>query len=121
MQPRIWEDVPADDARVRETAEALRLPPVIARLLCQRGLGDPEAAQRFLHPELAQLHDPFLLTGMREAVDRLLGAIARAEPIAIHGDYDVDGVTSTVILRRAIDGQFPQVLDKSGRLSHSEI
>jgi single-stranded-DNA-specific exonuclease len=103
MQPRIWEDVPADEARVRETAEALHLPTVIARLLCQRGLGDPDAARRFLHPELTQLHDPFLLTDMREAVDRLLAAIARAEPIAIHGDYDVDGVTSTVILRRAIE------------------
>ena len=103
MQPRIWEDVPADEARVRETAAALGLPPIIARLLCQRGLDDPEAARRFLHPELTQLHDPFLLTGMREAVDRLLAAIANAEPIAIHGDYDVDGVTSTVILRRAIE------------------
>jgi single-stranded-DNA-specific exonuclease len=103
MQPRIWEDVPADDARVRETAAALGVPPVIARLLCQRGLDDPEAAHRFLNPALTQLHDPFLLAGMREAVDRLLAAIANAEPIAIHGDYDVDGVTSTVILRRAIE------------------
>ena len=103
MLPRVWEDVPADEARVQETAAALRLPLVIARLLCQRGLGDPDAAHRFLHPDLTQLHDPFLLAGMREAVDRLLSAIARAEPIAIHGDYDVDGVTSTVILRRAIE------------------
>jgi single-stranded-DNA-specific exonuclease len=103
MQPRVWEDVPADEARVRETAAALDVPGVIARLLCQRGLGDPAEARRFLQPELTQLHDPFLLAGMREAVDRLLGAIARGEPIAIHGDYDVDGVTSTVILRRAIE------------------
>jgi single-stranded-DNA-specific exonuclease len=103
MQPRIWEDVPVDEAHVLETAAALQMPPVIARLLCQRGLRDPDAARRFLQPELAQLHDPFLLTGMREAVDRLLAAIANKEPIAIHGDYDVDGVTSTVILRRAIE------------------
>ena len=54
-------------------------------------------------PISSQLHDPFLLTGMREAVERLLAAIARHERIAIHGDYDVDGVTSTVVLRRALE------------------
>ena len=103
MIRRRWEDVPCDDARVDATARAVGVPPVIARLLCQRGLDDPEAAHRFLAPDLSQLHDPFLLTGMREAVERLLAAIARHERIAIHGDYDVDGVTSTVVLRRALE------------------
>jgi single-stranded-DNA-specific exonuclease len=103
MQRRVWEDVPADLERVSETAAALSVPLVIARLLWQRGLGDPDAARRFLNPQLSQLHDPFLLTDMRTAVDRLMGAIARKERIAIHGDYDVDGITSTVILRRAIE------------------
>src|SRR5919205_202750 len=50
-----------------------------------------------------QLHDPFALADMPLAVERILGAIARKERIAIHGDYDVDGVTSTVILRRALE------------------
>jgi single-stranded-DNA-specific exonuclease len=82
---------------------ALDIEPAVARLLCQRGLGDPEAAIRFLHPSLDHLHDPMALTDMRVAIDRLLAAIARRERIAIHGDYDVDGVTSTVILRRALE------------------
>jgi len=103
MQRRIWQDVPVDEARVGSVAASLGVPPVIARLLCQRGLADPEAAQRFLAPTLSDLHDPFLLAGMRDAVDRLHGAIARRERIVIHGDYDVDGITSTVILRRAIE------------------
>ncbi len=103
MQRRVWEDVPVDEARVADTATALGVPAVIARLLCQRGQGDVDAARRFLQPRLTELHDPFLLTGMREAVERLLGAIARRERVAIHGDYDVDGITSTVILRRAIE------------------
>jgi single-stranded-DNA-specific exonuclease len=103
MVRRRWEDVPADEASVRSMAEALRAPDVIARLLWQRGLQDPDAARRFLAPELSQLHDPFLLTGMREAVDRVLGAVARRERIVVHGDYDVDGITSTVIVRRAIE------------------
>jgi single-stranded-DNA-specific exonuclease len=103
MQLRVWEEIPADETLVQATASALQVPPVIARLLCQRGLHDPDAARAFLQPALTQLHDPFLLLGMREAVDRLLGAIARQERIAIHGDYDVDGITSTVILRRALE------------------
>jgi single-stranded-DNA-specific exonuclease len=103
MQRRVWEDVPADEARVDEIAAALGVPTVVARLLCQRGLHDPAAARRFLAPDLSQLHDPFLLAGMREAVDRILGAVARQERIVIHGDYDVDGVTSTGILQRAIE------------------
>jgi single-stranded-DNA-specific exonuclease len=103
MQRRVWEDVPADPALVREVASAVGVPLVIARLLCQRGFHDPGAAHRFLHPDLSHLYDPFLLTDMRIAVDRLLAAIARRERIGIHGDYDVDGITATVILRRAIE------------------
>jgi single-stranded-DNA-specific exonuclease len=103
MPRRVWEEVPADEARVQATAAALDVPAVIARLLCQRGLDDPAAARRFLDPSLDELHDPFLLAGMRAAVERLLGAVARRERIAIHGDYDVDGITSTVILRRALE------------------
>jgi single-stranded-DNA-specific exonuclease len=103
MQRRVWEEVPVDAVRVQTVADALRVPLVVAQLLCQRNLDDPEAAHRFLHPELTHLHDPFLLAGMREAVDRLHGAIARHERIVIYGDYDVDGVTATVILRRVIE------------------
>jgi len=103
MLTRVWEEVPADEAEVRETAGALGVPPVIARLLCQRGLADPEEASRFLAPSLAHLHDPFLMADMRPAVERLLAAVANRERILIHGDYDVDGITSTVILRRALE------------------
>ncbi len=103
MRRTVWEDVPVDAGRVQAAIAALDVPPVIARLLCQRGLDDPAAAQRFLSPALSQLHDPYLLAGMREAVERVRAAVARRESIAIHGDYDVDGVTSTAILRRAIE------------------
>jgi single-stranded-DNA-specific exonuclease len=102
VAPR-WEMMPCDDAVASSLARDLHLPPVVARLLCQRGLGDSELAMRFLNPSLDQLHDPMALAGMACAVDRILGAIARRERIAIHGDYDVDGVTSTVILRRALE------------------
>jgi len=84
-------------------ADALGIAPIVARLLCQRGLADPAVAQRFLNPSLDHLHDPMALADMSVAVDRLMAAIERKERIAIHGDYDVDGITSTVILRRALE------------------
>jgi single-stranded-DNA-specific exonuclease len=103
MRRLVWEDVPADGDRVQAIAASVGVPPVIARLLCQRGLDTPDAASRFLSPALSQLHDPYLLLDMRPAIERLRAAIARGEQIAIHGDYDVDGITATVILRRAIE------------------
>jgi single-stranded-DNA-specific exonuclease len=100
---RIWSSLPCDDGAVQQLTAELDVSPVTARLLCIRGLGDLEQARRFLSPSLDDLLDPFALTDMRPAVDRILGAIERRERIAIHGDYDVDGVTSTVILRRALE------------------
>lgn len=103
MQRVIWEDTPTDESLGEGFARELGVPPVIGRLLAQRGMATPDEARDFLAPHLSQLHDPFRLAGMQETVDRLLGAIARKEPIAIHGDYDVDGITSTVMLRRALE------------------
>jgi single-stranded-DNA-specific exonuclease len=64
MLRRIWEDVPCDVGPVRAIVTALGIPPVIARLLCQRGFDTPEAAERFLAPGLSQLHDPYALLDM---------------------------------------------------------
>jgi single-stranded-DNA-specific exonuclease len=100
---RIWESLPCDDTAVTQLAADLKVSDVTARLLCIRGLGDPDVARRFLTPSLDDLHDPFALADMARSVDRILAAIDRHERIAIHGDYDVDGVTSTVILRRALE------------------
>ena len=99
----IWDHQPCNDAEVSTLAAALKIPPVVAQLLCLRGMADPETAHRFLQPSLDHLNDPFRLAGMEAAVERLLAAIARKERITIHGDYDVDGVTSTVIMRRALE------------------
>jgi len=102
VSPR-WESTPCDDQAAEALAASISVPLVVARLLCQRGLSDPELASRFLNPSLDQLHDPMALADMKLAVDRILAAIARNERIAIHGDYDVDGITSTVILRRILE------------------
>jgi single-stranded-DNA-specific exonuclease len=103
MKSLLWQHLPCDDAQTAALAAALDLHPTVARLLCLRGFGDPEQAARFLNPSLEHLHDPFRLADMERAVVRVEAALACKERIAIHGDYDVDGITSTVILRRALE------------------
>ena len=98
----VWDHPAVDEAQVTALTQPLGLNRVIARLLVLRGITSPEAAVRFLNPSLDQLHDPLLMTDLAVGVDRLLAAIDRGERIAIHGDYDVDGVTSTVMLRRVV-------------------
>ena len=100
---RIWENVACDESPAATLSRELGVSAVAARLLCIRGLGELDDARRFLSPRLEDLHDPFGLADMSRAVDRILAAVASKERIAIHGDYDVDGVTSTVILRRALE------------------
>ncbi|MCU1327801.1 MAG: single-stranded-DNA-specific exonuclease RecJ [Bryobacterales bacterium] len=84
-------------------AEDLKLPLAAARLLWRRGYRDVDAASHFLEPKIADMHDPFLLRDMGAAVDRIRRAISGGERMDIHGDYDVDGVTSTVVLLKALE------------------
>ncbi|HOH50560.1 MAG TPA: single-stranded-DNA-specific exonuclease RecJ [Candidatus Hydrogenedentes bacterium] len=83
-------------------ARAAGVPPVVGQLLLQRGVSTPEAARAFLNPSPSQLFDPFLLTGMRAAVDRVTLARDRGEKALVFGDYDVDGVSATALLTRAL-------------------
>ncbi|HYU79051.1 MAG TPA: single-stranded-DNA-specific exonuclease RecJ [Vicinamibacterales bacterium] len=101
--PLLWQPYACDDVQATVLARELGVSLVTARLLAIRGLGDVDAASRFLNPSLDHLLDPMRLADMGLAVDRLLRAIAERERIAVHGDYDVDGITSTVILRRALE------------------
>ena len=101
--PPIWNTRPHDETAASTLASELKLSAITARLLAIRGLTDPDEASRFLNPTLEQLYDPYRLAGLECAADRLLQAITNRERIAVHGDYDVDGITSTVILRRALE------------------
>ena len=76
---------------------------MLAELLIARGIASPSEASAFLNPELAHLHDPFLMSGMTAAVERLERAIAAHEPVLLYGDYDVDGTTAVVLLKTAIE------------------
>jgi single-stranded-DNA-specific exonuclease len=110
-----WLTKSADETQVSSLARELStlrdlklnsdpaLAPTLARLLCMRGIHDAEAARRYLAPSLSDLHSPYLMAGMRTAIERLAAAIERNEGILIYGDYDVDGTTAIVILKTAIE------------------
>src|SRR5258706_15108146 len=107
-----WITKPADSLKTRVLTAALAdyslsiapaALPVLADLLVRRGIEDPEAARRFLKPQLAHLHDPLQMSGMKSALDRLEAAVDRKEKVLIYGDYDVDCTTAIVILKNAIE------------------
>ena len=97
----------------RSAVEGLRragLPALAALVLCARGLDAPAAAQDFLSAGEAPLHDPFLLRDMDKAAARLTLALERGESIAVYGDYDVDGITSTCLLTQFLRSRGGQVI-----------
>jgi single-stranded-DNA-specific exonuclease len=98
---------PTEDPAIATLAAELRLHPAAARILWNRGYRDAAAAEHFLDPRLEDLHDPFLLKDMDRAAGRIRRAFARNETIEIHGDYDVDGVASTVVLKKALELAHP--------------
>ena len=101
MAETIWVSTPYREEAVNLSAE-LSIQPEIARILVNRGICSGEAAQCFLYGNLDSLHNPYLMKGMREAVERIRQAISRKEKIIIFGDYDVDGVLSVVVLSKAL-------------------
>ena len=90
-----------DRALVRSLCDELLLPEPICRLLASRGHVPAESAKRYLRPRLDQLLPPEQLLDLGRAVDRLVRAIRDGETILVHGDYDVDGMSSTTLLTRA--------------------
>lgn len=93
-----WVTANADPGPIKLLRRELGCSELMARLLVQRGLTTSAEVDRFLHPSLSQLHDPFLMCGLDKAVDRILEAVACHEKILIYGDYNVDGMTAVVIL-----------------------
>jgi single-stranded-DNA-specific exonuclease len=93
-----WSPAPPQPLLAGQLASQLKISPLLAQCLLNRGFSEPSAIQQFLHPRLKNLADPFLLPNMDAAVARLLRAREQNEPLVIFGDYDVDGVTSTALL-----------------------
>ncbi|RMH64157.1 MAG: single-stranded-DNA-specific exonuclease RecJ [Calditrichaeota bacterium] len=76
--------------------------PVIASIMIQRGITSPQNFERYTHPSLENLHDPYLMRDMETAVNRLIRALQNGENILVYGDYDVDGVTGVSILYQSL-------------------
>jgi single-stranded-DNA-specific exonuclease len=97
-----WEIAPSQPLLAERLASDLKLSPLLAQCLLNRGLSEPSVITPFLEPRLKQLADPFLLPNMGAAVERLFRAHAGGESLVIFGDYDVDGVTSTALLTETL-------------------
>lgn len=92
----------ADTAVVDRLAAELGVSQLLARILACRKLSTFEACKKYFRPELSDFHDPFQFEHMQKAVNRITAAINNHEKIVVHGDYDVDGVTATVLLIRVL-------------------
>ena len=101
MQDGRWTTRPCDWGRVDALAQALEISEITATVLVRRGLEDPDAARAFLDAEPPG-HDPLLLGNMAAAVERIRAAVRDGERICIHGDYDVDGISATVVALLAL-------------------
>jgi single-stranded-DNA-specific exonuclease len=93
-----WTIRPADESKVNDLYQSLKVHPALCRVLTLRGIETYEEARVFFRPSLDSLHDPFLMKGMSHAVNRITEAISNGEKILIYGDYDVDGTTSVALV-----------------------
>ena len=98
MQKRWLVKSTVDNTRVEEFRSILKVDRIVAELLIQRGMETFEEAEQFFRPSLEQLHNPFLMKDLKEAVDRVNSAIEKGEKILLFGDYDVDGTTAVALL-----------------------
>ncbi len=126
---KIWKLREGTDAdNVRQLSSELGVDPVLAELLVQRGVCTFEQARSFFRPSLDDLHNPFLMTDMDKAVERVHQAVAAGEKILVYGDYDVDGTTAVSLvysflrrLTRRIDFYIPERYDEGYGVSYKGI
>ena len=98
----IFPEKTADRSVIDELCRAFDIPALVARVLAARGCADARAAEGFIRKESIALHPPLLLADMDKAVARVREALENGEKITIYGDYDVDGITSTALMVRAL-------------------
>ena len=118
----------ADRENVSRLSSELGVDPVLAELLVQRGVHTFEQARSFFRPNLDNLHDPFLMTDMDKAVERVHQAVSAGEKILVYGDYDVDGTTAVSLvysflrrLTRQLDFYIPERYDEGYGVSYKGI
>ena len=98
-----WESYKVDESLIMPLAEKHNISPLLARILVNRDIVEDDRIEKFLHPRLDDLNDPFMFNDMDKAVDKIINSIEAGDKITIYGDYDVDGITSTTILYKFLD------------------
>jgi single-stranded-DNA-specific exonuclease len=102
-----WKIISTDVTKVSALKQLLNISFPLCKILVQRGIDTFEKAKDYFRPQLAQLHDPFLMKDMNKAVERILAAINNSEKILVFGDYDVDGTTSVACMYRFLKKIYP--------------
>ncbi|MEI3430197.1 MAG: single-stranded-DNA-specific exonuclease RecJ [Clostridia bacterium] len=123
-----WEFYNSDEKLVDEICERYNLNKVIGKIIVNRHVVNDEDVRIFITPTRDDFHDPFLFKGMDIAVERIIKAINNKEKILIYGDYDVDGITSTTVLKKylmdrgiSVDTYIPNRLHEGYGLNKNAI
>ena len=123
-----WQIYDINEKTINEIVEKYKINRLLATILSNRNINTEEDIKLFLHPTRADFHDPFLMTDMEKAVERIIEAINKKENITIYGDYDVDGITSITVLKsffrdRGIEVKtyIPNRLDEGYGLNNNAI
>ena len=105
-----YEPLTQEEQRLEtDLAEHYSASPAISELLVQRGVTTVEQAEKFFHPSMRDLHDPFLMPDMHKAVERLNAAMGSKEKIMVYGDYDVDGTTAVALVYKYLQNFYSNI------------
>ena len=123
-----WQIYETNESKVEELKKSYNLNDLIATILVNRNITKKEDVEKFLNPTRNDFYNPFLMTDMEKAVDRILIAIKNKEKVTIYGDYDVDGITSITVLKSflkdvglEVDTYIPNRIDEGYGLNKKAI
>lgn len=123
-----WQFYKIEESKVKEIAEKYGINKVLATILVNRNIVEDDDVKIFLNPTRNDFHDPYMMPDMEKAVKRILEAIENKEKVIIYGDYDVDGITSTTVLKSflqdrglIVDEYIPNRLDEGYGLNKQAL
>lgn len=123
-----WQIYETDENKIQEIEQKYQINKLLATILVNRNITKKEDIRLFLEPTRADFHNPFLITDMEKAVERIIKAIEKQEKVTIYGDYDVDGITSITVLKSflqdrglAVESYIPNRLEEGYGLNKQAI